>query len=170
MSSGKEAWLKKFMGTRIKVSEAQVADAKSASSLPAHVISGYNHRLMKANERGVPFDLTVEQYYKLISQPRCDYTGIKFDDRNEDTKKTFERLDPYAGYSYGNILVVSSQANSSKSCLDAFEKGNLPDGLKIFLMEQTIERIRQRMLDNDEVCDDMVIVSSKDGKKRIVRK
>ncbi|EGG9814460.1 hypothetical protein ID007_004321 [Salmonella enterica] len=73
----------------------------------------------------------------------CAYTGKHFS-KAQDV--TFERLNPYEGYTKENTLVVMKTANSHKSMLDAFEKQQtIPDEMKIKLLNKVVYRLRKKL-------------------------
>lgn len=89
----------------------------------------------RAKEKGIPFDLTVEDFKTLFDNAptHCPILGIKFEHRKIGSKDgskqnhsapSIDRLDPKKGYVKGNVMVMSAMANRIKTdaTIDQIEK------------------------------------------------
>jgi hypothetical protein len=81
----------------------------------------YASKKQRSKERGVTFELTLEQFRNLyiINNGTCDYTGLPFDLSDPCTQNYYsiERINDKVGYVEGNCCIVSRRANSLKDCL-----------------------------------------------------
>lgn len=80
-----------------------------------------------ANERGIPFNLTVTDLYDLSFPIRCPVLGIPLTFNSscpKDNSYSVDRIDSSKGYEPENIVVVSNRANTLKSnaSLDELQK------------------------------------------------
>lgn len=71
----------------------------------------------RAQKRGIPFDLTVEDvvvpdFCPVLGLPLYRNTGGRAQGSNSPT---VDRIDPDKGYIRGNVRVISSRANAIKS-------------------------------------------------------
>lgn len=65
--------------------------------------------------RGILFNLTHADVEHLISQTKCFYTGVLFDD--DKHKATVDRIDSNIGYVGGNVVMCSDAVNKLKNVL-----------------------------------------------------
>lgn len=83
----------------------------------------YLNKLKNAESRGIPFELTIDEYDKICSGTRCYYTGKRFsDDQNSATYKTLDRKDASKGYTKENTVVCCHGINQLKNAL--FERNS----------------------------------------------
>lgn len=86
---------------------------------------------------------TVYDLLVAIGDGNCQYTGKPFENEND---ATFERINPNLGYVKGNVVMVSSKANSHKSQLDHFVKGGvIPIEKKIKLMRKALYQLEKSL-------------------------
>ncbi|WP_155243538.1 hypothetical protein [Vibrio harveyi] len=79
----------------------------------------YLSKVKNAMERGIDFFLTLSEYKSLFRRKTCAYTGVQLDhsDSNSMFYPTLERIDNNKPYIKSNCVVVSKQANITKSHL-----------------------------------------------------
>lgn len=86
---------------------------------------------------------SVYDLLEMIGDGNCAYTKQPFKNL-EDV--TFERVNPNRGYVRGNVVMVSKDANSRKSSLDAFVKTNvIPTDTKIKLMRKALYQLEKEL-------------------------
>lgn len=97
-------------------------------------IIGRKVQSCEANEK--EFSLSLKELDELFSAEYCAYSGEGF---NNWKHVTFERVNPYLPYVSGNVLLVTTHANSHKSLLDNFVKTQvITREMKIKLMRKAI--------------------------------
>jgi hypothetical protein len=75
---------------------------------------------LRARVRCLPFDLSVEHVYGLLSRGRCSLTGVEWDfspgpDTSRPWRPSLDRIDPRLGYVRGNVQVICWAVNRAKS-------------------------------------------------------
>lgn len=79
----------------------------------------------RAEKKGMPFDDTIDIDFMIsICPTHCPVLGIELkrqgrDDSNRHASPSVDRLDPRAGYTRGNIIVVSYLANTIRNAATA---------------------------------------------------
>jgi hypothetical protein len=80
---------------------------------------------VEARQRGLPVELTLEQYTDLMTGGRCEYCG----GAPPGTGHGVDRKDPVLGYTVTNVVVACDPCNRIKSDLFSYEQmreiGNL---------------------------------------------
>lgn len=91
----------------------------------------------RCNSTNTQFGITTfSQLVEVVGDGKCAYTGKYFANWQ---CATFERINPKIGYMPGNVVLVTLEANSHKSQLDAFIKGEvIPDAMKIKLLRKAL--------------------------------
>ena len=69
-----------------------------------------------AVDRKLEFDLSFITVKKLLQEPKCYYTGKKFEE-NGVYARSFDRVDSELGYVEGNVVACTVDINSKKSNL-----------------------------------------------------
>lgn len=69
-----------------------------------------------AVDRKLEFDLSFNTVKKLLQEPKCYYTGKKFEE-NGVYARSFDRVDSDLGYVEGNVVACTVDINSKKSNL-----------------------------------------------------
>jgi hypothetical protein len=69
-----------------------------------------------AVDRKLEFDLSFTTVKKLLQEPKCYYTGKKFEE-NGVYARSFDRVDSDLGYIEGNVVACTVDINSKKSNL-----------------------------------------------------
>lgn len=109
------------------------------------VAQRYINKSTDAERRGLSFSLTYPEFYKIVASPVCAYSGKPFAiDEKGVYAMTLERINPVLGYTPDNTIAVTSAANSEKSRLDAFVKGQeiLPE-MKIKLLRKALYQLEK---------------------------
>lgn len=75
---------------------------------------------LRAREKGIPFDDTINiDFMVSICPTHCPILGIELKragrDTNRQSSPSVDRLDPRAGYTRSNIIVVSNLANTIRN-------------------------------------------------------
>lgn len=89
-------------------------------SHPKKVWAAYAKRDAKnrAAKKGLPFDISVA-YVESLQTDECPVFGTKFqwmgNGKIKPTSPSLDRIDPSKGYIEGNLVIISSKANSIKS-------------------------------------------------------
>lgn len=83
----------------------------------------YLAKRCSATDRKIEFDLSFDQYKKLLNVKVCGYTGIKLTPGQKNktlrmTDRTIDRLDSSKGYTAENCIVCSHGANQFKGYLE----------------------------------------------------
>ena len=72
----------------------------------------WNRAKFRAKEKGLPFDLVIDD----IKIPEfCPVLGVPFIESDPDYTTSLDRLIPEKGYVKGNIMVMTNKANRMKS-------------------------------------------------------
>ena len=83
------------------------------------IASKFVQKANRAEQAGHSFDLTFNQFKKLMNIKKCYYTGITLveNGRNPPVKesRTIDRLDSTKGYVAGNVVACSRASNQLKS-------------------------------------------------------
>ena len=83
------------------------------------IAESYVIKANSAKEKGIPFDLTFNQYKHLLSKKKCEYSGIPLIlEANKFNSLTFDRIDNSKGYTIKNIKVCARSINNWKSNLE----------------------------------------------------
>lgn len=86
---------------------------------------------------------SIYDLLEMIGDGNCAYTKKPFKDLSD---VTFERVNPNLGYVKGNVVMVSQDANSRKSSLDAFVKTPIiPADVKIKLMRKALYQLEKEL-------------------------
>lgn len=88
------------------------------------VATKYTNIIRSAVKRELDFNLDLSDVEDLISQRRCFYTGVEFDNTNV---LTFDRIDHDFGYVKGNVVACTTQANALKNSLFELTNGVFKD-------------------------------------------
>lgn len=103
------------------------------------ILSKKLHRCLHA---GVEFSVPLLEVLEMAKSGKDSYTGQPIDTLNS----TFERINPKLGYISGNVCLISKEANTHKSLLDAFVKKDvIPNEMKIKLMRKAIYALEKEM-------------------------
>lgn len=74
----------------------------------------------KAQERGIPFEMSFKQYKKLLLQEKCAYTGEVLTDKEGSptpNQRSLDRMDASIGYTDANTVVCTHAFNVMKNNL-----------------------------------------------------
>lgn len=150
MKSSRTEWIQRYVpGSKVDSNRVNSA-ATIAASFPKNVLAMYMQKKENANERGIEFNLPLDEFSKLQKRSHCAYTGQPFQRDDRELKRTFERIDPTKGYLHGNVIACSAAANQAKSGLDSFEQNPvIPDEMKVHLLERALARIKQNIKNRD---------------------
>jgi len=81
----------------------------------------FERKKKSSTERGIDFDLTLEQFADLRSAKECYYTGVELLGVLESIPATnrvsLERIDNNTGYTLSNTVAVSLEVNRLKNNL-----------------------------------------------------
>lgn len=80
-----------------------------------------------ADSRNIPYSMTFAGTKKLLTTPKCYFTGKKFSDK---VVRSFDRLDNTIGYTDENVVACDQKFNSRKSDLSVEEIIMMYEGLK----------------------------------------
>lgn len=113
------------------------------------MIQIYNNKKRNAKQKGVYFNLTLEDCLDLVAEfPKCYYTGVNihWGAKHHPHRATFERLDANKGYIKGNVVITAQRANNEKANLDAFlMNNNFTDEQKKFMLETALARLNSKV-------------------------
>lgn len=109
------------------------------------VANKYRGKVDNAKSRGVQFNLTLNDFRRLLMKKRCAYTGVALTLHKEGQPKnadlTIERIDNQVGYVPGNCIAVCAAANGIKG---AFEDPNtflsVQDAIRMFANLSAIQK------------------------------
>jgi hypothetical protein len=99
-----------------------------------------------AVDRKLEFDLSFITVKKLLQEPKCYYTGKKFEE-NGVYARSFDRVDSDLGYVEGNVVACTVDINSKKSNLTFEEIETL---YKVLSESQSKETTNQPVQDTKE--------------------
>lgn len=94
--------------------EVEVEGDIALNNLEIFVVKKYHQLLVSAVTRGLPFNLTLADVRALIKRKTCFYTKVPFNNANENTRRTIDRLDCNLGYVKGNVVACTHEANQLK--------------------------------------------------------
>jgi hypothetical protein len=93
----------------------------------------FNTRKQTALRKGIPFTIKFED----IEQPEyCPVLGFKLnygwsgEDRRDNAKATFDKVNPELGYVPGNVYIISWRANKLKSDMNIMELEKIMNYIK----------------------------------------
>lgn len=89
------------------------------------IANKYRNTLNSAIERGIDFDLSLEDIEELLNAKHCFYTNVPFD--SEENAITFDRINHNKGYVRGNVVPCTAQANALKNKLYEHTSSLFPD-------------------------------------------
>lgn len=105
----------------------------------------YAFKMNNAQERNIPFRLTLLEMKELTEATHCAYTGQKFPTTGEDIR-TLERINPKEGYIPGNCVMVTEAANKHKAKLDAFMHLEvIPAEMKLKLLRKAVYQMEKEL-------------------------
>lgn len=84
------------------------------------IANKYHTKKNSTKQRGIDFDLTLEQFKVYWSLPNgvCDYTGVPFSGNGTSPRApSLERIDKNKGYSVDNCCMVTVRANQLKDVI-----------------------------------------------------
>lgn len=88
------------------------------------VATRYIKKMDLVNKSGGVFELTFNQFKRLITAKNCRYTGLKLKHYRNNTVKldplhvTLDRIDNSLGYVHGNVVPCAHFYNEFKSILE----------------------------------------------------
>lgn len=79
----------------------------------------YINKIANAKQRGIEFDLSINEFKKLTIRKACFYTGVVMTKPIGETSKlwsdlTIDRVDSSKGYIKGNVVACTRAANQLK--------------------------------------------------------
>lgn len=82
----------------------------------------YIGKIRSANDRQIPWRLSLLSFRNMMRATVCPYTGVLMTKPNLSTPKptdiTIDRIDNTKGYIPGNVMAISRQANNFKSIFE----------------------------------------------------
>lgn len=85
----------------------------------------YRNKFRNAQERGIPFELSLQDFIKLYKRRRCYLTNKVLLFANEDKEHprfaTLDRIDNTKGYTMANTRLVCSLVNACKAVFEQKE-------------------------------------------------
>lgn len=96
----------------LRGAHAEVKGNLSLDTFEVRVAKKYTQLLESANNRKLPFNLSLSDVRKLLSRKTCFYTGVKFDDKNNT--RSIDRIDCNKGYVKGNVVACTLEVNNMK--------------------------------------------------------
>lgn len=90
------------------------------------MVKRYLNKFKDAYERDIPFELTFNQFKKILSRKVCPFSGrVMTDDENQPDSRSLDRIDASKGYIRGNVIACSYRINCIKSNLTEEEILNI---------------------------------------------
>lgn len=127
--------------------EKRAVEMRERIETDLRIARSYDTKHSNATREGHSFELSLSDWIVLMNQPVCAYSGKKFDARTHP--RTMERINPCLGYTVENTIAVTSHANTEKSRLDAFVKGNIiTDEMKLKLLRKAVYQLEKRIKGN----------------------
>jgi len=79
----------------------------------------YLNKISNAKQREIDFDLSINEYKKIVSRKKCFYTGVVMTKPIGEGSKlwsdlTVDRIDNNKGYIRGNVVACTRAANQLK--------------------------------------------------------
>lgn len=102
-----------------KTANTKSVNAWANKSLEAKI---HNRTKTRAKERGIPFDLNIED---IVVPDVCPVFGMPFIYGDHLWTASIDRVKPELGYVKGNIIIISNKANMMKSTATCEEVGLL---------------------------------------------
>lgn len=131
--------------------EREAREAKEAAKADVrhdlNIANGYVSKYNSSKSRGIEFLLSLDTFSELVETEICAYTGktMKHEGGGGD-RLTLERVNPFLGYIEGNVVAVTSAANTEKSKLDDFLKSNdIPIEMKIKLLRKATYILEKKL-------------------------
>lgn len=78
----------------------------------------YHRQWSKARQRGITFELSLEDMRRLLDETHCWFTGMVLDDsagQEQPQARTLDRVDASKGYTPENTVACSNAANNLKN-------------------------------------------------------
>lgn len=133
------------------------------------MIQIYNNKKRNAKQKGVYFNLTMEDCLDLVAEyPKCYYTGVNihWGAKHHPHRATFERLNANKGYVKGNVVITAQRANNEKANLDAFlMNNNFTAEQKKFMLEEALSHLNAQVETIDNLRKGSLSFFSKNLKK-----
>ncbi len=85
-----------------------------------------------AEERKIPFALSLKAIGRLLAKESCYYTRVKFIHGHRHFARSFERVNSAYGYVDENVVVCTVIVNTAKSNLSEKELNLIVNGIKRF--------------------------------------
>lgn len=86
------------------------------------------HAKKRAEENGVPFNLTLDD---IVIPEVCPIFGLTLTFGGGEARPTLDRVRPELGYVPGNVLVISGRANRIKSDATLTELEKLTEYMRL---------------------------------------
>lgn len=86
----------------------------------------YNAKIQSAKDRGIPFEIPLMDYIRLMSARRCYFSGRELFDEN----RSLDRLNNDLEYVKGNVVSCLKEFNTRKSNLTPREIKQMYLGMK----------------------------------------
>lgn len=90
----------------------------------------YLSKIDSSRTRDILFELSFNEYKRLVSRKTCYYTGLRFNSSNPNLRLTVERIDSTKGYTKENSVACCLAANNIKSL---WEQPGVPIDNKLML-------------------------------------
>lgn len=102
------------MSSKIAYNLSEKKEVKGASEevhLNVVVAKKYAEKAKNATDKGQDFNLPYDEFYELVKDGMCHYTGSKI---TNIEKASIERINPLKGYVSGNVCLVDADVNMFK--------------------------------------------------------
>jgi 5-methylcytosine-specific restriction endonuclease McrA len=90
------------MNPHTEISKTQVRKFKYPKDLPKR----YKQYLISANNKGIKFEFSIEEFEKLISKD-CNYCG-------KSNSQGLDKINPKGNYVFDNVVPCCSKCNTMK--------------------------------------------------------
>ena len=133
----------------IKLNPEELEHRKRANAVQSdlRIADLYLQKSRNAKSANQSFGLTYIEFYQLMATPICAYSGKTFSmDPQSPYSMSMERINPQIGYTPENTIAVTKAANTEKSRLDAFIKGEeIPPEMKIKLLNKAVYQMQKQL-------------------------
>ena len=105
----------------------------------------YCNKVQSSKDRGIDFELSLNNWKNLSEKKVSEYTGRVFDN-SKDNESSIERKFALDGYTESNTIVCTAKENSVKSNLDNFIHSNVfTDEEKIKILRHQVYKLQKRI-------------------------
>lgn len=117
-------WRDKVLEDNVTISEhtprterVLVLDPETEDNMDVIIAKKLIQLKESATKRGLEFNLQFKDVKQLLSRKVCHYSGVRFNNKDNELRLTIDRVDNRMGYIKGNVVACTYKYNQIKELL-----------------------------------------------------